>query len=164
MNELNGFSLNEILSQSGGMNYTNMLEMKGIKQQQPSSYFQGNYLKQENEKLKKEVLILENELRNSQSRKEFQESKSVQSPQVHPHGESNARSSITMGKGRQDALRKQNDFKEKEVQRIGDLLKRVCECSQIYDFLELVEKESKYRYIQSSIGTTGYEVTNRQRQ
>ena len=48
MNELNGFSLNEILSQSGGMNYTNVIEMKGIKQEQPSSYFEGNYLKQEN--------------------------------------------------------------------------------------------------------------------
>jgi sugar-specific transcriptional regulator TrmB len=28
----------------------------------------------------------------------------------------------------------------------------------------LVEKESKYRYIQASIGTTGYEVSGRQRQ
>ena len=61
-------------------------------------------------------------------------------------------------------MRRQNDLKEKEVQRIGDLLKRVCECSEIYDYLELVEKESKYRYIQASIGTTGYEVTSRQKQ
>ena len=60
MNELNGFSLAEIVSQTSSLNYTNVLEMKGMKQEAPSSYFEGNYLKQENEKLKKEILILEN--------------------------------------------------------------------------------------------------------
>jgi hypothetical protein len=68
-----------------------------------------------------------------------------------------------MSKSREDILKRQNDFKNKEIHRISDLLKKVCEFSDVYDFLELLEKESKYRYILSSIGTTGYEATSKQR-
>lgn len=50
------------------------------------------------------------------------------------------------------------------MQRISDLLKKVCEFAEVYDFLELAEKEGKYRYILASIGSTGYEVPPRQKQ
>lgn len=69
-----------------------------------------------------------------------------------------------MNKNREDILKKQNDLKDKEIQRISELLKKICEFTEIYDFLELIQKETKYKYILSSIGSTGYEVNLKQKQ
>lgn len=159
MNELNSLSLTEIFAQSSSMGFGNNLEMKAIRNE-PSSVGEAHYLRQENDKLKKEIMILESEVRKSQ-RADLPESKSSHSPFLHQ--ESKDFSSIAMSKSREDILKRQNDFKNKEILRISDLLKKVCEFSDVYDFLELLEKESKYRYILSSIGSTGYEATSKQR-
>jgi cell division protein FtsB len=134
--------------------------MKGLRLEQPS-LLESNQLRQENDKLRKEIILLEGELRKSQQR-DFPESRSVHSPFLHQ--DSQQTSSLAPSKSREEGLRKQADSKEREVQRISDLLKKICEFSEIYDFLELVEKDSKYRYILASIGSTGYEVPPKQRQ
>jgi hypothetical protein len=58
MNELNGLSLTEIFAQSSSMGFGNNLEMKAIRNE-PSSVGEAHYLRQENDKLKKEIMILE---------------------------------------------------------------------------------------------------------
>lgn len=78
--------------------------------------------------------------------------------------ESQYSSSMLPHKSREEGKQRQPDTREREVQRISDLLKKVCEFAEVYDFLELAEKEGKYRYILASIGSTGYEVPPRQRQ
>lgn len=60
MNELNNLSLVEILAQNGAVGYTNAIEMKGLRLEQPSSIIESNHLKQENDKLRKEIILLEN--------------------------------------------------------------------------------------------------------
>lgn len=60
MNELNNLSLTEVLAQSGTVGYTNAIEMKGLRLEQPSSIIESNHLKQENDKLRKEIILLEN--------------------------------------------------------------------------------------------------------
>lgn len=122
---------------------------------------ESSQLRQENDKLRKEIAILEGELRRSQQR-DFPESRGPNSP--FPQMDSQYSSSLLPHKSRQQGKQRQPDSREKEVQRISDLLKKVCEFAEVYDFLELAEKEGKYRYILASIGSTGYEVPPRQRQ
>jgi hypothetical protein len=150
MNELNSLSLAELVAQNAPGGYSNAVELKGLRLEQPSQ-IESSQLRQENDKLRKEIAILEGELRRSQQR-DFQESRGPTSP--FPQMDSQYSSSLP-AKSREEGKR-QPDTRERELQRISDLLKKICEFAEVYDFLELAEKEGKYRYILASIGSTGY--------
>jgi hypothetical protein len=66
MNELNALSLTEILAQNAPVGLTNALEIKGLRLEQPQ--MESVQLRNENDKLRKEIVILEGELRRSQQR------------------------------------------------------------------------------------------------
>lgn len=70
--------------------------MKGLRLEQPSQ-LESVQLKQENDKLRKEIVLLEGELRKSQQR-DFPESRSVHSPYLQQ--DSQPSSSIAPGRSR----------------------------------------------------------------
>ena len=44
------------------------------------------------------------------------------------------------------------------------MLKRLCNSTEAYDYLDLVEKEMKYRSVLASAGLSGFELNRNQRE
>lgn len=124
-------------------NYPQSVEMKALQSNQYSN-IEIHSLKNENDKLKKEIMIMEGEMKKFKQRD--QEGKiSNLSP--------------VMGKPdqqKEDILKRQIDVKQIQVNKLSDLLKRLCNSTEVYDYLDLVEKEMKYRSVLASAGLSGF--------
>jgi hypothetical protein len=46
--------------------------------------------------------------------------------------------------------------KQIQVNKLSDLLKRLCNFNEVYDYLDLVDKEMKYRSALASAGLSGF--------
>jgi|JI61114C2RNA_FD_contig_31_5565463_length_856_multi_2_in_0_out_0_2 hypothetical protein len=57
---------------------------------------------------------------------------------------------------KEDILKRQIDVKQIQVNKLSDLLKRLCNFTEAYDYLDLVEKEMKYRSVLASAGLSGF--------
>ena len=82
------------------------------------------------------------------------------------HDQKSNISSPVMGKGdmqKEDLLKRQIDVKQIQVNKLSDLLKRLCNFNEVYDYLDLVDKEMKYRSALASAGLSGFELNKVQR-
>jgi hypothetical protein len=57
---------------------------------------------------------------------------------------------------KEDLLKRQIDVKQIQVNKLSDLLKRLCNFNEVYDYLDLVDKEMKYRSALASAGLSGF--------
>ena len=55
------------------------------------------------------------------------------------------------------------DVKQIHVNKLSDFLKRLCNFTEVYDFLDSIEKEMKYRSILVSAGFSGFEISRNQK-
>ena len=127
-------------------NMSNMIqpgELKALQSNQNSN-IEIHSLKNENDKLKKEIMIMEGEIKKYKHREHEQKSNT---------------SSPLMGKvelQKEDLLKRQIDVKQIQVNKLSDLLKRLCNFNEVYDYLDLVDKEMKYRSALASAGLSGF--------
>lgn len=83
------------------------------------------------------------------------------------HEQKSNASSPVMGKvdlQKEDLLKRQIDVKQIQVNKLSDLLKRLCNFNEVYDYLDLVDKEMKYRSALASAGLSGFELNKIQRE
>jgi hypothetical protein len=127
-------------------NMSNMIqpgELKALQSNQNSN-IEIHSLKNENDKLKKEIMIMEGEIKKYKHREHEQKS----------HTSSPLMNKVELQK--EDLLKRQIDVKQIQVNKLSDLLKRLCNFNEVYDYLDLVDKEMKYRSALASAGLSGF--------
>ena len=101
-------------------------------------------LRGENDRLRKEYLIVETELKRLKIQREKEENNS-------PSARSKAISEYTLSKDKALNLLK---IKEEEANNLSNLLKKICPFTETYDYLALKEKESQYLELLSGLAAS----------